>query len=105
MKSTAPSPTVAASRPTRRMTPAWLNGSTTKAWRSRSARSGTTRRGLSRFWSRGFPFIALIGVWIFLSRQMRGARGKGTPDEIDDLKRQIDELQKRLDKLRDRDKT
>jgi cell division protease FtsH len=51
------------------------------------------------------PFIALIGVWIFLSRQMRGARGKGTPDEIDDLKRQIDELQKRLDKLRDRDKT
>jgi cell division protease FtsH len=51
------------------------------------------------------PFIALIGVWIFLSRQMRGARGAGTGNSIDDLKRQIDELQKRLDKLRDKDKS
>jgi ATP-dependent Zn protease len=51
------------------------------------------------------PFIALIGVWIFLSRQMRSTRGPGTADSIDDLKRQIDELQKRLDKLRDKDKT
>jgi cell division protease FtsH len=53
------------------------------------------------------PFIALIGVWIFLSRQMQGAGGwiKRSPDEIEDLKRQIDELQKRLDKLSDKDKT
>jgi cell division protease FtsH len=50
------------------------------------------------------PFIALIGVWIFLSRQMQGARGQAqqSPDEI---KRQIDELQKRLDQLRDKGKT
>jgi cell division protease FtsH len=48
------------------------------------------------------PFIALIGVWIFLSRQMQGARTKR--DEVDALKRQIDELQKRLDELRDKDK-
>jgi cell division protease FtsH len=47
------------------------------------------------------PFIALIGVWIFLSRQMRSTWA----DSVDDLKRQIDELQKRLDKLRDKDKT
>jgi cell division protease FtsH len=47
------------------------------------------------------PFIALIGVWIFLSRQMSSKRA----DSVDDLKRQIDELQKRLDKLRDKDKT
>jgi cell division protease FtsH len=51
------------------------------------------------------PFIALIGVWIFLSRQMRSGRGAGSGDSIDDLKSQIDELQKRLDKLRDKDKT
>src|SRR5437588_2210507 len=38
------------------------------------------------------PFIALIGVWIFLSRQMQAARGKGKhpSDEIDDLRRQLD---------------
>jgi cell division protease FtsH len=47
------------------------------------------------------PFIALIGVWIFLSRQMSSKRA----ESVDDLKRQIDELQKRLDKLRDKDKT
>jgi cell division protease FtsH len=53
------------------------------------------------------PFIALIGVWIFLSRQMQGAadKAKRCADEIDDLKRQIDELRKRLDTLRDKDKT
>ena len=51
------------------------------------------------------PFIALVGVWIFLSRQMRSARGKSDPDEVADLGRQIDELQRRLDKLRNKDKT
>jgi hypothetical protein len=50
------------------------------------------------------PFIALIGVWIFLSRTMQGARSQAaqSPDEI---RRQIDELQKQLDQLRDKDKT
>jgi len=52
------------------------------------------------------PFIALIGVWIFLSRQMRGGRGWVIPsrDEIDDLKRRLDEMQKRLDQMSDKDK-
>jgi cell division protease FtsH len=52
------------------------------------------------------PFLALIGVWIFLSRQMQGA-AKATPSasEIDGLKRRIEELQKRLDQLGDKDKT
>ncbi len=54
------------------------------------------------------PFIALIGVWIFLSRQMRGGRGwviRPTADEIDDLKRRLDEIQKRLDQISDKHKT
>jgi len=51
------------------------------------------------------PFIALVGVWIFLSRQMRSTRGKSDPDEVADLGRQIDELQHLLDKLRNKDKT
>ena len=56
------------------------------------------------------PFIALIGVWIFLSRQMQGARAanasasKPPADEIDALKRRIDELQKQIDQLSDKDK-
>jgi cell division protease FtsH len=56
------------------------------------------------------PFIALIGVWIFLSRQMQGARtanlaaGKAPSSEIDELKRRVDELQKRLDQLSSKDK-
>jgi cell division protease FtsH len=34
------------------------------------------------------PFFALIGVWVFLSRQRQAARGtKRPPDEIDDSKR------------------
>jgi cell division protease FtsH len=49
--------------------------------------------------------IALIGVWIFLSRQMQSAHNRSPSDEVDKLKRQVDELQKQLDKLRDKDKT
>ena len=44
------------------------------------------------------PFIALIGVWIFLSRQVGAARGKDKRS-IDDLKRQIDDIRRRLDRL------
>jgi cell division protease FtsH len=51
------------------------------------------------------PFIALIGVWIFLSRQMQGVgTAKPSPNEIEGLKRRIDDLQKRLDQLSDKDK-
>jgi cell division protease FtsH len=52
------------------------------------------------------PFIALIGVWIFLSRQMQAARKtESPPQEIDSLKRQINDLQKRLDQLSGKDRT
>ncbi len=54
------------------------------------------------------PFIALVGVWIFLARQVRGVGAttkRSTADQIDDLKRQIENLQKRLDQLSDKDKT
>ena len=51
------------------------------------------------------PFIALIGVWIFLSRQMQGAgAAKPSTTEIDALKRRIDDLQKQLDQLSYKDK-
>jgi cell division protease FtsH len=51
------------------------------------------------------PFLALIGVWIFLSRQMQGVgTAKPSPSEIDGLKRRIDELQKRLDQLSGKDR-
>ena len=47
------------------------------------------------------PFIALVGVWIFLSQRSKGTTVKGNraSDEIDDLKRQIEELRKRLDRI------
>ena len=47
------------------------------------------------------PFIVLIAVWIFLSRQMQ-ARGGPAPHssaEVADLKRQVAELRKRVDEL------
>ena len=51
------------------------------------------------------PFIALIGVWIFLTRQRQTA-GKAAPlpNEIEALKRRVDELQKRVDQMNDKDK-
>jgi ATP-dependent Zn protease len=51
------------------------------------------------------PFIALIGVWIFLAQRIKGTTVKANrpSDEIDDLQRQIDELRKRLDRI-DKDK-
>jgi hypothetical protein len=50
------------------------------------------------------PFVALIGVWIFLSRQMQAARGKDkrSPDEFDDLKGQIGDLKRQIDDIRRR---
>jgi cell division protease FtsH len=58
---------------------------------------------LAAWW---LPFIALIGVWIYLSRRMPPARSTAgaSSKEIDDLKRQIADLQKRLDELVGKDK-
>jgi cell division protease FtsH len=51
------------------------------------------------------PFIALVGVWIFLARQVQGARGttQRRADEVDQLKRHISELQKQLDERSNKD--
>jgi cell division protease FtsH len=53
------------------------------------------------------PFIALIGVWIYLSNQMRGARGdmSGAPptitrNEFEGLRRQIADMQAEIDRLK-----
>jgi cell division protease FtsH len=49
------------------------------------------------------PFIALIGVWVYLSRGA-GARQRQAPqasqNEIDALKRQIGDLQREVDRLK-----
>jgi cell division protease FtsH len=50
------------------------------------------------------PFIALIGVWIFLSRQMQQAGGSkaGHPDsEVAALKRQIEDLKREIERLKE----
>jgi cell division protease FtsH len=51
------------------------------------------------------PFIALVGGWIFLARQVQGARGttERRADEVDQLKRHISELQKQLDERSNKD--
>ena len=48
------------------------------------------------------PFVALIGVWIFLSRGMRSNTGMsfGQQGEIESLKRQIADLQRQIDQMR-----
>ncbi|MET0922747.1 MAG: hypothetical protein ABWY47_06405 [Xanthobacteraceae bacterium] len=55
---------------------------------------------------RRLPFIALVGVWIFLARQVQGARGTNQrqADQVDELKRHISELQKQLDERSNKDK-
>jgi cell division protease FtsH len=52
------------------------------------------------------PFLALIGVWLFLWRRGQ-ARGETNPSshEIADLKQQMNEMQKRLDQLSGKDKS
>jgi cell division protease FtsH len=49
------------------------------------------------------PFIALIGVWVYLSRRMQLASGKaGHPDsEVAALKRQIEDLKREIERLKE----
>jgi cell division protease FtsH len=49
------------------------------------------------------PFIALIGVWIFLSRRMQPASGNaGHPaSEVAALKRQIEDLKREIERLKE----
>jgi cell division protease FtsH len=57
------------------------------------------------------PFFVLIGVWVFLSRQVHGAGGSWfmkaarSPDETESLKRKVEDLQRQLDQLSGKDKT
>jgi cell division protease FtsH len=53
------------------------------------------------------PFIALIGVWVYLSRRMQPAGGKaGHPDsEVAALKRQIEDLKREIERLKESHKT
>ncbi len=66
-----PVPDLCAERPDRS-----CSSSTARACRSRRGRRATACRGSCRCCVSWLPFIALIGVWIFLSRQMQGAGGK-----------------------------
>jgi cell division protease FtsH len=53
------------------------------------------------------PFVALIGVWVYLSRRMQPASGKaGHPDsEVAALKRQIEDLKREIERLKESHKT
>ena len=53
------------------------------------------------------PFIALIGVWFYLSRRMQPASAKaGHPDsEVAALKRQIEDLKREIERLKESYKT
>ena len=55
---------------------AWCSGSTARASRSPRGRSSDNVPWFVSLLVSWLPFIALIGVWIFLSRQMQGAGGK-----------------------------
>jgi cell division protease FtsH len=53
------------------------------------------------------PFMALIGVWIFLANRMGGTRGDGsgapstiTRNEFEGLRRQIADMQAEIDRLK-----
>ena len=51
------------------------------------------------------PFVLLVGVWVFLSRQMHGKSASSGSDrpqsstQIDGLKRRLDDMQKQIDEL------
>lgn len=59
------------------------------------------------------PFVALIGVWIFLSRRMQGASGNilasgnisQSPSQIEGIKRRLDDMQKQIDELSRKEKS
>ena len=52
------------------------------------------------------PFIVLIGVWIFLSRQMHQASiaANRPSTEVEALRRQIEDLRREIDRLKDGNK-
>ena len=60
----------------RRTIPAWCRSSTPRASRSPRGRSSDNVPWFVSLLVSWLPFIALIGVWIFLSRQMQGGGGK-----------------------------
>jgi len=50
------------------------------------------------------PFLALIGVWVYLSRHMKQAAGAAnhSASEVAALKRQIDDLKREIERLKER---
>lgn len=46
------------------------------------------------------PFIALIGVWIFLSRRTQSGMTFGPQAEIEALRRQVADLQRQIDEMK-----
>ena len=70
------SPTAAASRPTRRTIRAWCSGSIAKGVSITARPQQDNVPWFVSLLVSWLPFIALIGVWIFLSRQMQGGAGK-----------------------------
>ncbi len=50
------------------------------------------------------PFMALIGVWFYLSRRMQPASGAAnhSASEVAALKRQIEDLKREIERLKDK---
>ena len=88
------------------MMPACFSGLAAKEYRSRCVRRRSDVPWFVSLLVSWLPFIALVGVWIFLARQVQGARGttQRRADEVDQLKRHISELQKQLDERSNKDK-
>lgn len=53
------------------------------------------------------PFVALIGVWFYLSRRMQPAGGRAghTDSEVAALKRQIEDLKREIERLKESHRT
>src|ERR1700724_1957589 len=66
------SPIVAPLRPMRQTPPPWSRAFIRKTCRS----PPSLRRKTVTLLVNGLPLIAILGIWIFLSRQMQGAGGK-----------------------------
>ena len=72
----APTPMAVSSRPICPMIRAWCSASLPRTSRSTAVPPGEGSPWFLQILINLLPFIALIAVWVFLSRQMQGAGGK-----------------------------